>query len=321
MAAAAGFWLRGAGNTDSGDAPEVGRVTAAEQTGTPAAAGSAQRVATPAAKPAATRVVVQSEGLPPADAPLAQTYATLKARADAGDAAAASRLYRDVARCVHARDVLNNEARAASWILEDDTSKLDAGQLARRERRLGNIGDELAKAQASSALCNDATPQQLLMAPAALRAAQLGDTQAADCYVGSGLIAGGGLLDHPEWLQEYKDNALPLANNAIAQGDWTMVAQLQRAYAQSNNAGLLGQVTGADPSQAYAYMKLRSLGAVTPQGQSFLGRELEQSAQNLPADAVSAGDAWAQDTYQKNFSANPQNTTPRGFNPCQNFGG
>ena len=277
--------------------------------------------AKPAAKPAAARAVIQSQALPAPNAPLAQTYAELKARADAGDAAAAARLYHDVSTCAHTRDVLANEPRAANWMLEDDTSKLDATQLSRRERRLGNIEDELAKARANGELCSNLTPEQLQIVPVALRAAQLGDTQAADCYVGPGLIAGGGLLDHPEWLQQYKDNALTLANAAVAQGDWTMVAQLQRAYAQSNGAGLLGQVTGADPSQAYAYMKLRSLGAASPQGQGFMTRQLAESAQNLSADAVSNGDAWAQDTYQRYFGANPQNTTPRGFNACQNFNG
>src|SRR5262249_32696597 len=148
------------------------------------------------------------------------------------------------------------------------------------------------KAHASSELCSNLAPQQLQIAPVALRAALLGDTQAADCYVGTGLLAGG-LLDHPEWLQEYKDNALPLANAAVAQGDWTMVAQLQRASAQPNNAGLLGEVPGADPPQAYAYMRLRSRGAATSQGQSFTSRELGRAAQTLPADAVSSGDAWA----------------------------
>jgi len=263
---------------------------------------------------------VLSIPLPPPNAPLAQVYADLKARADAGDASAASRLYRDVSRCLDTRDVLASRSRAAGWLLEDDVSKLDADQLARRERRLGTIEDDLAKARANSSLCEGVTPAQLQLAPVALRAAQLGDAQAADCYVGAGLTAGGGLLDHPEWLHDYKGNALSLANAAVEQGDWVMVNQLQRAYAQSNNAGLLGQVAGADPSQAYAYLKLRSLGAVTPQGNSFLSRQLADAAQNLPADAVTQGDAWAQSTYQQYFGANPQINTPRGFNPCQNIG-
>jgi hypothetical protein len=259
--------------------------------------------------------------LPPPNAPLAEIHADLKARAEAGDAPAASRLYRDVSRCLHTRDVLATQSRVAGWMLEDDLSKLDADQLARRERRLGAIQEDLANARANSSLCDGVTPAQLQLAPVALRAAQLGDAQAADCYVSAGLTTGGGLLDHPEWLQDYKDNALSLAIAAVQQGDWTMVNLLQRAYAQSNGAGLLSQVTGADPSQAYAYLKLRSLGAVTPQGNSYLSRQLADAAQNLPADAVAQGDSWAQSTYQQYFGANPQIDTPHAFNPCQNAGG
>ncbi len=319
-AAATASWLyrsdrSGASATPSADTgTDTGLVAAPRRATTPPA------VAKVAKKTGPIHVLSTPAPLPPPNTPLAQVYADLKARADAGDAPAAARLYHDVGRCLHTHDVLTNQARAAGWMLEDDTSKLDADQLARRERRLGTIEDDLAKARASSSLCDGVTPAQLQLAPAALRAAQLGDAQAADCYVGAGLTAGGGLLDHPEWLQDYKDNALSLANAAVEQGDWAMVGQLQRAYAQSNGAGLLGQVTGADPSQAYAYLKLRSLGAVTPQGNSYLSRQLADAAQNLPADAVTQGDTWAQSTYQQYFGATPQINTPRGFNPCQNIG-
>lgn len=317
-AIAAAFWLHGTGLTAMPATPSAEGAAAVGETAVPRRAPPA--VANTAKRTTPLRVMSNPAPMPPADAPLAQVYADLKARADAGDAPAASRLYRDVGTCLHTRDVLTNQAHAANWMIEGDTSKLDAEQLSRRERRLGNIMDELSKARANSELCEGLAPALLQMAPVALRAAQLGDTQAADCYISAGLTTGGGLLDHPEWLQDYKDNALSLANAAVEQGDWVMVNQLQRAYAQSNGAGLLGQVTGPDPSQAYAYLKLRSLGAVTPQGNSFLSRQLADAAQNLPADAVTQGDTWAQSTYQQYFGANPQINTPRGFNLCQNVG-
>lgn len=320
-AVSAAFWFHGTGVPATPTAASAVGAAAVGKTDVPHRATAAPAITNPAKKTAPARILSNPAPLPPRNAPLAQAYADLKARAEAGDAPAASRLYRDVGRCLHTRDVLTNQARAASWLLEDDTSRLDADQLSRRERRLGNIEDELSKARANHELCDGLAPEQLQIAPLALRAAQLGDTQAADCYVNSGLTTGGGLLDHPEWLQDYKENALSLASAAIEQGDWTMVYQLQRAYAQAAGAGLLGQVTGADPSQAYAYLKLRSLGAVTQQGSSFLGRQLADAAQNLPVDAVTQGDAWAQTTYQQYFSANPQIDTPRNFNPCWNIGG
>jgi hypothetical protein len=319
-AAATASWLYRSDRSGTSEMPSAHAGADTGLAATPRQATTVPTVSKVAKKTGPIPILSTPAPLPPPNAPLAQVYTDLKARADAGDAPAASRLYRDIARCLHTRDVLNNQSRTAGWMLEDDTSKFNADQLARRERRLGTIEDELAEARANSSLCEGATPAQLQLAPVALRAAQLGDAQAADCYVGAGLMASGGLLDHPEWLQDYKDNALPLANAAVEQGDWAMVSQLQRAYAQSNGAGLLGQVTGADPSQAYAYLKLRSLGAVTSQGNSYLSRQLADAAQNLPADAVAQGDTWAQSTYQQYFGANPQINTPRGFNPCQNVG-
>jgi hypothetical protein len=321
VVAATAYWVY---RSDHSDAPATPSAEAGANAGLAAnsrRATTAPAVAKAAKKTEPIHALSNPAPLPPPNAPLVQVYADLKARADAGDAPAASRLYRDVGRCLHARDVLTNQTHAASWMLEDDTSKLDANQLSRREQRLGSIEDELSKARAAGSLCEGAMPEQLQLAPVALRAAQLGDTQAADCYVSAGLTTGGGLLDHPEWLQDYKDNAVSLANSAVEQGDWTMVGQLQRAYAQSNGAGLLSQVTGADPAQAYAYLKLRSLGSVTPQGTSFLNRQLAEAAQGLPTGTISESDTWAQSTYQQYFGANPQINTPRGLNPCQNIGG
>jgi len=319
-AAATAAWLyrtNASGTTatpSSGAGTDTGRIAAPRQATSAPAAGRLAKKTGP------IHVLSNPAPLPPPNAPLAEVYADLRARADAGDAPAASRLYRDVGRCLHTRDVLNNRSRAVGWILEDDTSRLNADKLERRERRLSAIEEELAEARANSSVCEGLTPSQLELAPVALRAAQLGDAQAADCYVSAGLTAGGGLLDHPEWLQDYKNNALALANSSVQQGDWEMVNQLRRAYAQSNGAGLLSQVTGADPSQAYAYLKLQSLGAATSQGNSYLSHQLADAAQNLPADTVAQGDAWAQSTYQQYFGANPQVNTPRGFNPCQNIG-
>lgn len=319
--AATAYWLY---RSDRSDAPPTPSAEAGADSGmvaTSRRATTAQAVAKAAKKTEPVHILSNPAPLPPPNAPLAEVYADLKVRADAGDAPAASRLYRDVGRCLHARDVLTNQTHAAGWMLEDDTSKLDANQLSRREQRLATIEDELSKARAASNLCEGVLPEQLHLAPVALRAALLGDTQAADCYVSAGLTTGGGLLDHPEWLQDYKANAMSLANAAVEQGDWTMVGQLQRAYAQSTGSGLLSQVTGADSAQAYAYLKLRSLGSVTPQGTSYLNRQLAEAAQGLPPGAVTEGDTWAQSTYQQYFGANPQINTPRGLNPCQNIGG
>jgi hypothetical protein len=239
-----------------------------------------------------------------ASAPLAKIYDGLKARADSGDAAAASELFRDVHRCLRARDRLATLPRIVNHYLDADTSKLNAGELSEREQSLATLEQQLASARADNELCGDLTQAQLALPPAALQAAQLGDVTAANCYVGGALLYDRGLLDHPEWLTEYKANALTLAQSGISQGSWIMVSQLQNAYAQTFTSGFLAQLTGADPMQSYRYLKLRRLGANDKMAER-LDSELAYAAQGLTASDISNGDAWAQDTYQRYFSANP----------------
>jgi hypothetical protein len=261
------------------------------------------------------RAIVSSSALP-ANVPLAKIYDELKARADAGDAQAASQLYRDLHRCAIARESLRALPRYVNQELDEDTSKLDADQLTRREAHLASMEERLTKARTDNESCGDLTEAQLLLTPIAQRAAQLGDVSAINCYVGGAMMYGQGILDHPEWLAQYKADALNMAMSAVSQGDWRMIAQLQRAYAGGLGANLLGQVTGSDPAQAYRYMKLRQLGS-SDEKAAYFGKELSYAAQGLSDSDISSGDAWAQDAYQRYFSANPVNNVMRNVNACQ----
>jgi hypothetical protein len=268
-----------------------------------------------AGEPHAT--VVTSVPLPPSGAPLAKIYDELKARAEAGDAQAASQLYRDVHRCALARHDLRTLPRFVGRELDEDTSKLDAGQLTRREAHLASMEERLTQAQADNDSCGDLTEAQLALTPIALRAAQLGDLAASNCYVGGSIL--NGILDHPEWLTQYKDNALNIALAAVDEGDWKMVAQLQRAYAGGFGSTLFSQVTGLDAAQAYRYMKLRRLGSPDDKS-AYFDKELGYAAQGLSANDISAGDAWAQDAYQRYFAGNPVNNVVRNMNVCEDDG-
>jgi len=263
----------------------------------------------PATKPTSTsRVVGVSAALPPPGTPLTQVYDELKARADAGDAAAASRLFHDTFRCVMAREQLLGAPTTAALLLEGDTSKLSAEQLAAREKHLAELEETLGKARRNSQLCAGLDESKSLLTPLMLEAARLGDLAAGNCYVAGNMLADPRLFDHPEWLTEYKANALALALAGVAQGDWGMVAQLQHAYARDGYAMIaLGRITGPDPVQNYRYLKLRRLGA-NSQNAPYYDENLAFVAHDLSADDVAAGDAWAQDTYLRYFSAVPENT-------------
>jgi hypothetical protein len=254
--------------------------------------------------------------LPPPGTPLKDVYDTLKARADGGDEEAASRLYHDVHRCARVRDMLHNMPRFAALMLDANSTDQSPERLLAHEKELANVSKEIDDARAHSALCDGLSDEQLYVTPVALRAAQLGDVAASDCYVGISIYGGAGVLDHPEWLMQFKQDGLGIAKAAVAKGDWTMVAQLEFAYHQMFSGSLLAQLTGSDPAQGYAYLKLRRLGA-RGKDAAYFDSQLAVEAQGLPADVISAGDAWAQDTYQHYFGAKPTNDAVYNVNICQ----
>jgi len=251
---------------------------------------------------------VANAALPPPGTPLTETYYGLKSRADAGDAPAASRLFRDTFRCVTAREQLLSTPTAAALLLGGDTSKLSAEQLTEHERHLANLEAVLSNARKESKKCEGLNETQLLVTPIMLEAARLGDVAAGTCYVEGYMMSDPRLFDHPEWLPEFKSIAPAIAQASVARGDWGAVAQLQHAYARDGFGGLLlGRIVAPDPVQNYRYLKLRRLGA-NAENTRYYDRDLAFVARDLSADQVAAGDAWAQETYLRYFSATPENT-------------
>jgi len=277
--------------------------------------------ATAASKPARKlRDAGINAALPPPGTPLAQIYDELKARADAGDAPAASRLFRDTYRCVQAREQLLSTPTAAALLLEGDTSTLSAEQLTEHERYLANLEAILSSARKESKKCEGLDETKLLVTPTMLEAARLGDFGAGNCYVEGYLMSDPRLFDHPEWLTEYKTNAPAIAQAAVARGDWGAVAQLQHAYARDGLAALLlGRLVVPDPVQNYRYLKLRRLGA-NAENAPYYDRDLAFTARGLSTDQIAASDAWAQDTYLRYFSKAPENTIGAYNSPgCNNI--
>ncbi|HEY8011460.1 MAG TPA: hypothetical protein VIE67_10745 [Rudaea sp.] len=246
--------------------------------------------------------------LPPPNAPLKQTFAELKARADAGDAAAASRLFHDIQNCAEVQRINQMMPNFANRVLNGDPSSMSPGAAQRSDRMLGMIQKNLDFAQDNAALCADVGPDEMAaLVPATLEAAQAGDPRAANCYVGANLNNWPGVLDNPNWISDYKANALPLATAAVQQGDWPMVGLMASAYAggvRSNT--MLTQVTGANPVQAYSYAKLMSLGQPAGNTSNRATNNLTNLASQLSSDQQQAADAWAQNAYQQYFASTPR---------------
>lgn len=243
--------------------------------------------------------------------------ADLQARADDGDADAATRLYRDLHRCAAVRDANRTVPIAAQHFLNEKADKMSAEELKSMNVMLGMLDERLKFARENAVLCDGIEPTDLdALVPTTLQAALLGDDKAANCYLGSNLTLEPGLLDHPEWLVDFKQNALRIADTEVERGDWTAVKQLAFAYKGSFSGNLLSQATGLDTLQAYRYLKLWRLGAEAGKSTEYLDTELVTAAKQLAPDAISSGDAWAQETYRRNFSGVP--VDPKGsINVCQ----
>lgn len=254
-----------------------------------------------------------SAPLPAPGAPLKDTRAELAARAEAGDAEAASRLFRDTQRCADVRRVNSMVPRMAQRALDQKADGLSPEAARGREKMFAEFDKQLNFVRDNAVLCEGLSDDEInQVLPNAMQAALLGDTVAADCYVGTGMYGmPQGLLDHPEWLADYKQNAVAIANAAIDRGDWAMVSMLSNAYDPNFFVSLLGQVTGRDPVQAYRLLKLRTLGATGGRAADFVNRELAMIGNEIPADAKAAGDAWAQQTFQTAFGSTPP-TPPNG---------
>lgn len=253
--------------------------------------------------------------LPPPGTPLKAAMAELSARADAGDSEAASRLARDLNKCTYVARMKQLLPQIVPFALDEDDKKLTAKELSQREKSLGLYQRELDRIHDNEALCAGLDRADFdALTPALLRAAQLGDARATDCYLSSGLTGMQGLLDHPEWLADFKRNAMPLAHTAIERGDWVAVGILEHAYG-GFFSDFMSQITGPDLAQRYRYLSLQRLGA---RGDFIakLDRQIAAIVPSLTPAQVSDGDSWAQDTYTRYFNGSSSNELSNGTNVC-----
>ena len=250
---------------------------------------------------------------------LNDVYPDLKARADANDASAASELYHDLQRCNRVKELSHDLPLLIPNLLDSDTSKESPETMQQRERMLDSIQKELDYVKRNEAFCanvDDSTMQQYV--PSSLKAAQLGDIRATRCYLGGSMNFTSGLLDHPEWLTDFKQNAMSLADQGIQRGDWGVAGLLGHAYAGYFSSSFLAQLTGNDPVKAYRYLKLQLLGA-TDTFVDKLDKQLAQAADGLSSDQLAQADAWAQSTYAAHFSGTTSNELSNGVNVCGGF--
>lgn len=275
-----------------------------------------KKASLPAAAKHSVATIDKSTPLPPAGTPLRDTFADLQARADSGDAAAASRLFRDLNNCSRLPNLLWRIAGATDRITAQKTEGLNVPQLRTFQMQLDGVEMRQREAQKIKDLCAGVDDGMLGDLGASLaQAAQLGDVDARACYLGRGpTYDARSMLDRPDAIQSYRSSAQSMIDAGIAAGDWRVVNLLKSAY-EPGAQGLLAGLVGADQALYYRYLKLYRLGA-----EQFrvadLDRQLAAAAVGLKPEQVSAADEWAQTTLQNNFNNPSTAVTPQGWDPC-----
>jgi hypothetical protein len=241
--------------------------------------------------------------LPPPGMPLAQIYDVLKHRAEAGDEAAATRLFHEVHRC----NVVEQDWRVLAEAMplaatNENRSNSSIGIVRGSQVDVKLVRAVSAFVQANSARCEGVTVEQLeSITPLTLRVAQLGDLKALDCYVGSEFDRMEGILDHPEWIEQYRTQVPALVESALRRGDWFGVELLRQAYSGASESSPLSQLLGSDPAMAYRLLRLERLGA-TGNFADELERRLVAAARELTPGQVANADAWAGDFHSRYFT-------------------
>lgn len=302
----------------------LGRAQAPARTlaAVPAAAGAAipakntEARKPPAVANNATGRAASGRPLPAVDVPLKETYADLQARAAAGDAAAATRLSRDLGRCSRLRSMLWKTGSTAGDLVGRKTDGMTDAQLRTYQILLDSMAQHQQELQKTKDLCAGVDDDMLAaLVPSIAQAAQLGDVDARACYLSRGpTLDARTLLDRPELLQNYRGAAASMIDAGLAAGDWRVVDLLASAY-EPGAQGLLAGLVGADPVQHFRYLKLYRLGA-EPFRAAALDRQLAAAAANLTPAQTSDADAWAQATYAATFKGPSTAAAPQGWNPC-----
>jgi len=250
--------------------------------------------------------------LPLANAPLLSDRADLQAYAGEGDAAAASRLFNDMAWCIERprmlewlaalqADPLWNRSTKAYFHargLDDPVKQQEA--LASIQRNVQHILDTQQMCEGTEAMLADGA-----IYGAMLQAARLGDTAASACalvapYAGPKLT--------PEQAAAYADETRRYAEAALRKGSWANVFALasvsSRQLSDGGGGGYEAYTYRPDPVMPLRYWALMRHGMAegTEDAKTFDGGITALSSAVTPAQRDGAL-RWADETYAKYFSA------------------
>ena len=125
-----------------------------------------------------------------------------------------------------------------------------------------------------------------------------------------------GMAEHPEWITQYKQHALDIADQSVGRGNWMMVRQFYDALGDVKGATPFGRLTGRDVAQQYRYARLMQFGA-DGRDNGAINVEIDALLPSLSENDITVGDIWARNTYQRSFTSHPERHAVLSANVCQ----
>jgi hypothetical protein len=239
--------------------------------------------------------------------PLAASFDKYSLAAERGDSEAASRLFRESKECLIVEQI---DTRLSALISDKHSSLnyLDSrDSVAKRSTDLNKTAGAAAEADASRAMCAglEGRLDNEKMYGIALRAAELGDTEATACFISAPWTVEAAAVDIAK-AKEYGAEAKVIGDQALAAGDWRVVRALANAAAGSSAVGYAPYIHHLDHAAQLRYTELLRLGAA-PGSSDANNLDLAiniLSSEMTPAE-VSAAEQWARKMYSGKYSTIP----------------
>lgn len=190
-------------------------------------------------------------------------------------------------------------------VVVDSTSSIST-----EEEKIELLQDNLTRLTSVREDCADKTAEELDrdVYDKLLTAAQLGDKNAAVCYIVAPYEAPS-LQTDPVAFEKYSNNAEYLIQKGIAAGDWNMVYLLETGTNPNRGQnGWFDSLLIHDELTNYRYKRLRRFGSIDDEAHE-LDSELAEQARKLvesggvTRDDIRRADQWAQEMYQTYFEA------------------
>lgn len=234
----------------------------------------------------------------------AQDAERLLARADYGDADAASSVFQETSRCAHAASFVRN----ATVTLRVCGQETRPEFVQRCQRQTDGLRERITRAQAQADACGGTSEPEAtrLRYRAAVLAARSGDEGAQACIVQADFDQR--FLDLTDADREqYQIAAIAYYNSALERGDWRVLPAMTISRRSLGHVhGLQRLLTDGDEETRYRMTRLLRWGA-----EGSYAAELDKRLNYFrnsggPPIDFAAADAWAERQFREHFAQSPR---------------